>query len=280
MSTTKLPIAIILPHAALATPPELEGRLALTEADIFNEADVYTDLLFDFKDRVARWHVFPYARGIIDVNRPEDPRLLKRAGDGVVKELTSYGHPVFKPGMRPDPAEEKALIDRYWRPWHDLLDEIAADPEIKLVIDGHSMAARGPNKYDPNEKLRPRACASNLGDTHGLPRPHLPGTTMSAEDLGVLAAALEQQFASLSPLCQEATPGPVLLNAPYAGGWDLKAHGVNSPQPWAMIEVSRALYIGRQSAVNPPQPPQMALIEEIREALWQAILTLYNHLQA
>jgi N-formylglutamate amidohydrolase len=279
MPINKLPIAIILPHASLAVPSELEERLALTEADIFNEADVYTDLLFDFRDRVAQWHCFPYARGIIDVNRPEDPRLLKRAGDGVVKELTSYGRAVYKPGMRPTPEEEAALIDRYWRPWHAMLEEIASDPNIKLVIDGHSMAARGPNKYDPHEKLRPRACASNLGDARGAPRPGLPGTTMAAETLTFLARAIARNFETLPALCPEATPGPVQLNAPYAGGWDLKAHGINSQQPWAMIEVSRALYIGPQLANSPVQPPQPQQIGDLQEALWEAILALYHHLQ-
>ena len=273
-NANKLPIAIILPHASLDAPPEFEGRLALSEADIFNEADVYTDLIFDFRDQVTHWLRFPYARALIDVNRPDDPAMLKRVGDGVIKDVTSYGRAVFKPGQRPDLGEEQEIIERYWQPWHEQLAAIAADPEIKLVIDAHSMAARGPRKYDPLEKIRPRACVSNLGDASGEPE-ELPRTTMPADTLSVLGREVGRRFAQLDALCEAADPGPVVLNTPYRGGWDLKAHGLESAQPWAMIEVSRAMYIGRQDEHSPVRPPRMEQIEALREALWEAIETFF-----
>jgi len=277
--SSKLPIAIILPHASLDIPPEFKGRLALDDRDIFNEADVYTDLLFDFRDRVTHWLRFPYARALIDVNRPDDPAMLKRVGDGVVKDVTSYGRAVFKPGQHPDLMEEREIVHRYWLPWHEQLDAIAADPDVKLVIDAHSMAARGPKKYDAQEKIRPRACVSNLGDTNGNPN-GLPGVTMPAASLHFLGQAMGRQFAHLDALCQTAEPGAVPLNSPYRGGWDLKAHGLESKQPWAMIEVSRAMYIGRQHEHSPVQPPRMEQIEPLREALWGAISALLLQLTA
>ena len=276
--TTKLPVAIILPHASLDVPPEFQGRLAIDENQIFNEADVYTDLIFDFRDRVTHWLRFPYARALIDVNRPDDPAMLKRIGDGVIKDVTSYGQAVFKPGRRPHLIEEQEIVHRYWLPWHEQLAAIAADPEIKLVIDAHSMAARGPKKYDPLQKIRPRACVSNLGDSAGEPN-GMPGVTMPAPALRLLGEEVSRRFARLPALCEAADPGPVALNAPYRGGWDMKAHGLESQQPWAMIEVSRAMYIGRQDEESPAQPPRMAQIEPLREALWEAIETLYWRLE-
>jgi N-formylglutamate amidohydrolase len=274
----KLPIAIILPHAALDTPPEFQGRLAIDENQIFNEADVYTDLLFDFRDRVTHWLRFPYARALIDVNRPDDPGLLKRVGDGVIKDVTSYGRTVFKPGQRPDLAEEREVVQRYWQPWHAGLAAIAADPAIKLVIDAHSMAARGPRKYDPQEKIRPRACVSNLGDARGRAN-GFSGTTMTEASLRFLGQEVGRRFARLDALCEAADPGPVILNNPYRGGWDMQAHGLESRQPWAMIEVSRAMYIGRQDETSRVQPPRMERIEPLREALWEAIEALYWRLE-
>jgi len=272
----KLPIAIILPHAGLEVPPEFEGRLAIDERDIFNEADVYTDLLFDFRDRVTHWLRFPYARALIDVNRPDDPSLLKRVGDGVVKDVTSYGRQVFRPDQRPDLAEEREIVHRYWLPWHEQLAAIAADPNIKLVIDAHSMAARGPRKYDPQEQMRPRACVSNLGDERGEVN-GFADTTMPAGMLRALGQELGQRFAHLDALCPTAQPGPVVLNNPYRGGWDLKAHGLESKQPWAMIEVSRAMYIGWQDARSPVQAPRMERIGPLREALWEAIVNVMRN---
>ncbi len=71
-----LPIAVIVPHAGLDIPPEMADRLALSEVDIFNEADIYTDFIFDYRDRVSHWLRFPYARVLIDVNRPDQADLL------------------------------------------------------------------------------------------------------------------------------------------------------------------------------------------------------------
>jgi N-formylglutamate amidohydrolase len=275
----KLPIAIILPHAGLEVPPELEGRLAIGEDQIFNEADVYTDLIFDFRDRVTHWVRFPYARALIDVNRPDDPAMLKRVGDGVVKDVTSYGQTIFKPGQRPDFVEERELVHRYWHPWHEQLAAIASDPDIKLVIDAHSMAARGTKKYDPAQRLRPRGCVSNLGDARGYLRNGYPRTTMPAADLQFLGQEVGRGLARIPALCPAGDPGPVILNAPYWGGWDLKAHGMESAQPWAMIEVSRAMYVGWQDERTPAQPPNMEQIEALREALWQAIEALYWRLE-
>ncbi len=275
----KLPIAIILPHAGLAVPPEFEGRLAIGEDHIFNEADVYTDLIFDFRDRVRHWVRFPYARALIDVNRPDDPGQLKRIGDGVIKDVTSYGQTIFKPGQHPDLAEERELVHRYWHPWHEQLAAIARDPEVKLVIDAHSMAARGPRKYDPAQQIRPRGCVSNLGDARGHLRNGYPRTTMSADHLQFFGQEVGRRLNRIPSLCEVAEPGPVALNSPYWGGWDLKAHGMESQQPWAMIEVSRAMYVGRQDEDTPAQPPNMEQIEALREAVWEAIQALYWRLE-
>ncbi len=96
-----LPIAIIVPHAGLDVPPEMADNLALSEIDIFNEADIYTDFIFDYRDRVNHWLRFPYARVLIDVNRAERSDLAPRPGDGIIKDQTSYGVDLFKKGQEP-----------------------------------------------------------------------------------------------------------------------------------------------------------------------------------
>lgn len=113
------------------------------------------------------YEVFPYARALVDVNRPADSALLKRQGDGVVKRFTSYGAVVYHHQMEPEESLERYLINQYWQPWHDRLAHIAADPRVKLVIDCHSMAACGPTKYDDPGRLRPCVEVGNLGDIYG-----------------------------------------------------------------------------------------------------------------
>ena len=71
-----LPIAVIVPHAGLNIPPEMINSLALSEINIFNEADIYTDFIFDYRDRVSHWLRFPYARVLIDINRADQDDLI------------------------------------------------------------------------------------------------------------------------------------------------------------------------------------------------------------
>lgn len=261
-----LPIAILLPHAGLAVPPELVDRLALDEAALFHEADAYTDLIYDFRGRVARWLRFPYARALVDVNRSDSDNHT-RPGDGIVKRQTSYGRPVYRPGCEPDPALERALIRRYWQPWHQQLAAIAADPAIRLVLDCHSMAAIGPDAYGDPGALRPRACVANLGDEQAEPVFWRP-VTAPPELTRQLAEAIGRALADLPAL----TPtGPaVAVNRPFAGGWNLWAHG-GKAQPWLMIEISRGLYIGAQHDRAPIVPPDGERIAVLRERLWAAI---------
>ncbi|MEM7111221.1 MAG: N-formylglutamate amidohydrolase [Chloroflexota bacterium] len=262
----KRPIAIVNPHSGLAVPPELEGRLALTERQIFNEADIFAEQIYDFADDVLYTEVFSIARAIIDVNRPNDPSRT-RPGDGIVKRQTSYGAPVFLPGAEPDAALEQLLIEKYWQPWHDMLDQIANDSAVKFVLDAHTMAATGPDKYNDPHKRRPRVAVCNLGDKQGLARPTYP-LTASTELMHELASRLERPFANLPSLAQA---GPaVAINDPFWGGWNLYAHG-GKQQPWVMMEISRAMYVGDQTGETAVSPPQTTHIEGLKTAVWQAL---------
>lgn len=277
---TPLPIAIVLPHSGLAIPPELAGRTQLSEAQLFNEADIYADQLFDFRRQVLIWESFPYARALIDVNRPDDsvtaayPHLF-RPGDGIVKRRTSYGQPVFQPGAEPDAALERQLIAAYWQVWHERLAAIAADPRIHLVIDAHSMAAFGPSHYSDPAQARPRFELANLGDEIGEVEPLRGCTTAPADLLRHMAARLATCAEALPTLT--ATGPATTLNTPFWGGWDIWGHG-GRHQPWVMVEVSRALYVGSQSGETPPVPPRTDQIDAIRVCLWAAITAAYEHL--
>ncbi len=273
----RLPIAILLPHSGLEVPREVRGRVALADHDLFNEADIYTDLIYDFRDEVERWVTFPYARAVIDVNRSTGHKH-SRPGDGIVKTQTSYGIPVYHPGQTPDAALERRLIERYWRPWHQHLAALAANPQFRLVIDCHSMAAVGPGHYDDPGARRPRACVANLGDEQGegIPGRHRP--TAPPELVRSFAASLGRLLQDMPTLAPAGAP--VGINTPFAGGWNIWAHTRTAPperpsQVWLMVEVSRGLYVGPQSHNSPPQPPNLPQIAALRERLWQAITALH-----
>jgi N-formylglutamate amidohydrolase len=271
-SRLMLPIAIIIPHAGLAIPPELQDRLALTPEQIFNEADIYIEQIFDFRDDVLHWVHFPFARAVVDVNRPENP-ALNRPGDGIVKWQTSYGDATYAPEQIPDEALERELISRYWHPWHKQLDEITRDERVKLVIDAHSMAAVGPNKYDDPGAKRPCVSVSNMGDENGNVLAMRERITAPAELTRWLAHHLGQAFAKIPPLTETELVGKV--NTPFWGGWDIIAHGGHR-QPWYMIEVNRALYVGAQTSSSPIVPPNAGHIQQLRQTIWHGLIELVS----
>ncbi len=266
--TSKLPIAVILPHGGLEIPVELKGRVALTPEQIFNEADAYVDDIYAYQDSVLHWLNFPYARAILDVNRPDDAAMHHRLGDGAVKLQTSYGAPVFHEGQEPDVELVNLLIARYWRPWHEKLVEIVKDPAVKLVVDCHSMAAIGPTTYEEPGELRPRVSSSNLGDECGEPREswaHITASPAAARLFGERLGALLADIPDLT-----ATGAAYAINAPYLGGWGMRLYG-GAYKPWLMVELNRGLYIGAQTGDSPIAPPDHDRLRRIGQRVWQAI---------
>lgn len=263
-----LPIAILDPHGGLTIPSEVADRIALGNVQIFNEADAYADRLYNFRDQVLHWVSFPNARAIIDVNRPRENTAAVPPSDGVVKLQTSYGDPVYQPGQAPDEALERHLIETYWQPWHDQLAAIGRDERVKLVIEGHTMAAAAPSSYGDSALLRPRATVCNLGDLLGNLSAEVGHLSAPAALAQTLSSRLSQSLTSLPEL---APTGPAAaLNTPYRGGWNLWAHG-GKQQPWLMIELNRGLYIGPQTGNSPIVPPKKDRINLLREIVWNAI---------
>ena len=265
--TKKLPIAIVIPHASSEVPPEIQGRIALSEAQIFNEADAFTDSIYDYREQVLHWLSFPYARALIDVNRSLD-NWDNREGDGIVKRKSSYGDTVYLEGQEPDAALEQQLIEKYWQDWHNQLAAISADKEVKLVLDCHSMAAIGPSAYDDPLNIRPRVSASNMGDKDGDPREgdFITASPSLTKELGAQLGSVLEDIPALGPVAEN-----FLVNSPFRGGWNIRMHG-GKQQTWIMIELSRGLYIkGEQHGSTPVVAPDKDRISLLRERIWKAI---------
>ncbi|MCP5099605.1 MAG: N-formylglutamate amidohydrolase [Chloroflexi bacterium] len=265
----QLPIAIISAHGGLAIPPELNGRLAITPEQIFNEADAYVDELFDFRDQVLYWVTFPYARAILDMNRPAEPSLHHRPGDAVVKVKTSYGDPVFIPGAEPDETSIAQLVTDYWDAWQQQLAAIAADSRVKLVIDAHTMAGIGPGTYDDPHALRPRVMAANMGDHFGELVPARGKITAAPALTNRFVTLLGEALQDVVPLME--TGALTAVNTPYFGGWNLAAHG-GIHQPWLMVEISRALYLGPQTGDTPILTADPERLAAIRRRIWDVLV--------
>ncbi len=207
----KLPLLISVPHAGLWIPPEVRGICALTPQQIAADGDEGAAEIYDLKEEATAFVTTDVARAIVDLNRDEDDRTP----DGVVKTHTCWNVPVYDEF----PGEEviEALLDRYHRPYHTRLRDLAR-ADVKLGLDCHTMAAKGP-PVGPDAGLdRPWICLSNADGT-----------------------CPQDWLESLASSFRRILEGPVSLNVPFKGGHIIRSHAAELP--WIQMEVSRAPFM-------------------------------------
>jgi N-formylglutamate amidohydrolase len=291
-----LPILQSIPHAGLAVPPSVQGRLAIDAVALYNECDLWADQLYDFAHPdlrsltpagngpgVLASITMPIARALVDANREPDDLANP---DGPVKTQTSYGAAIYQTPL--DEATRRALLADYWQPFHDQLAAAldAFADETALFLDCHNMAQRGPAAYHFAGAARPLVCLANLGDETGEPQPALGWTTCSGALLRGAAAIAHELFADL-PLVEpneEGLPPVVALNWPFAGGTIIRRYArtaTGAPRlPAIMVEVNRGLFVGNQSAQTAIQPPNEARIRAVRQRLYQWAVAVVDLAQA
>jgi N-formylglutamate deformylase len=217
-----LPVLVSIPHGGAGTPPGIAGIVRLTPADLFDDSDACTRDIYGVASEVARLESFDIGRAFVDLNRAPGDRPPANP-DGVVKSATAYGVPVYREGREPNSDLVEALLDRYYRPYHERLAAAAATPGLRLALDCHSMAAVAPPAAPDAGSERPLFCLSNAD-----------GRTCPAETLERLARGLAAAF--------ECPPSQVWLNRPFKGGYITRHHGAG-PLPWVQLEMNRSLYL-------------------------------------
>lgn len=222
-----LPFLLSIPHGGDRVPKEAESLNALTDAQIFSDGDACTREIYGLGDQVIAVQQAEIARAFVDLNRGPDVRPPGEP-DGVVKSLTADRIPVWQGDGPPSEELAEALIERYWRPYHEHLEELASSPDVRLGIDCHSMAefapAIAPKPGDP----RPLFCLSN-GDNETAP----------ATLLVQLADALSASF--------ECDRNAIKINDPFQGGYITRFHGRryrDGGLPWIQVEMNRCWYLG------------------------------------
>ena len=207
-----LPLLLSVPHAGLTVPPEAEPYCVLTEREIAEDGDEGAAVIYDLEAEVSAFQTTDIARAIVDLNRAEDDRRR----DGVVKTHTCWNVPVYREPLPEDVIER--LLDRYHRPYHRRLSDLAAARRARLAVDCHTMAAAGPPVGPDVGQERPWIC---LGYGEGTcPTPWIE--------------ALRDCFADLV--------GPhVTINEPFGGGYITRHHAAE--MPWLQLEMSRAPFL-------------------------------------
>lgn len=212
----KLPLLLSVPHAGLDVPPEAEPYCILSPEDIEKDGDEgAAEIYRPLEAQVRKFLTSDVARAIVDLNRAEDDRRK----DGIVKTHTCWDVPVYDP-FPPENVIE-TLLEKYYRPYHDRLIELAKSDDLLLAVDCHTMAAQGP-PVGPDPGLeRPWVCLSN-GDG-----------TCPSEWLESLQGCFEKEF------------GPnVSVNRPFRGGYITRTHAAE--MPWLQLELSRAPFLSNR----------------------------------
>ncbi len=279
-SPRPLPIIQSIPHAGLAVPEEVARCLQISETELYNEADLWADRHFDFTQYGQPLAVVTaqIARGLIDVNRSADDLTNP---DGPIKSRTSYGRAIYAKPL--DDALKFDLVERYYRPYHEQMAQAVRQhaSSLRLLVDCHSMAQRGPTAYAYPNAVRPLIGLSNFGDERGEIRTGHSVVSCSPTLLRHSADIAYELFCDL-PLVE---PEPnvevpvVAMNWPFRGGAIMRNYnsGVYDSSrptraPAIMIEVNRGLFIGNQNADTPIRPPDMERIRAVRERLLQWVV--------
>ena len=240
----RLPFLLSIVHGGSMLPRELAPRLALSAADVFFDSNPWTREIFAMGELVQGRLEVEVARAVIDLDRDPGHRPPDHE-DGVVKRVTRYRKKIWTDEGAPTPEEVQRLLERYHRPYHDILERTASRGGVRLGIDCHSMAPVGaPLDPDPGQR-RPIFCLGNLGDENG----EGDAITCKPALLRALGDALHEEFADVVP--PEGLP-LVTFNRPYSGDYILKRHG-RGRTPWLQFTINRCLALK-----NEPEDPATA----------------------
>jgi formiminoglutamase len=248
-----LPILLSIPHGGTAIPPEVRERVCLSEQDLFDDGDAFTQEIYDVGRSVVAVVKADVARAFVDLNRAPDD-LPPANPDGVVKSHTCCGRSVYCPGRAPDGELIRELLKRYYHPYHDRLSDVATDLGIRLALDCHSMAATAPEiAPDPGQR-RPLFCLSNDD-----------GRTCPPAIIDELAAAIRRYF--------ECEPADVWINRPFKGGYITRTHG-GGRLPWLQVEMNRSLYLDSQWFTRATLQVMPGRLRDLRKRFAKTLLEL------
>ncbi|MCX6374284.1 MAG: N-formylglutamate amidohydrolase [Actinobacteria bacterium] len=180
-----VPAAILhVPHSSSEVPADVRLQFLLDDKDLADELRLMTDWhtaeLFDLPADEAVTVRFPVSRLVTDPERFADPEAerMEAVGMGAVYTKTSHGAPLRDKAEAA--REREALLARYYRPHHAVLEAATAaalDAHGRcLIVDCHSFPSR-PLPYEFKVSAdrwsvihRPAVC---IGTDATLP-PHAP----------------------------------------------------------------------------------------------------------
>jgi N-formylglutamate deformylase len=263
--TKRYPFLVSVPHGGVSVPPEVRGRILLSEKELRYYCDPATREIFNFRRRVAVFIDTPVSRMAVDLNRPPLP-LPPKDPDGIIKVRTIDGKEVYREGQFPDMDLVHRLLLTYYFPFHQRVDELIDCHDVKVAFDCHSMLPFGSCGQSDAGKPRPLICLGNNGDRHGRARKGSVATCPEAW-IGALAEAFQDEFS----LSRE-----VAINNPFSGGFISNAHFWRKGVPWVQVEVNRSLYEDSESPGTRPDEIRAGRVRYLKQKIWNAFTSFWD----
>ena len=248
------------PHSGRDYPWSFLRTTQLDEHAIRSSEDAFVDQLFESAAGFGAAFIRAGApRAYVDLNRSceeLDPALIEgvrrqghnprvASGLGVIPRVVAGGRVIYRGKM--SRAEADRRIDRYWRPYHAMLQRLLDEAHDRhgqaVLLDCHSM---------PHEAVDGVARG-------GMPRPDIVlGDRFGAAAAGEVVDRVEAAFASAG--------FNVVRNTPFAGAYITQAYGRPSRGQHAVqVEIDRALYMN-ETLIRPNGD-----FEAVRSALKRVI---------
>lgn len=263
----RAPILVSIPHGGWQVPDEVGDIWALSTRDAFFDGDPFTSKIYDHSDRVAFQLVMQYYRAAIDLNRRPDD-VAPENPDGAIKSLTCWNVSVYKQGTLPDGTLKRTLLEKYYFPYHRELDEQIRNPEIRLAVDCHTMAAKAPPIQADAGAVRPLICLGNLGDEEGEMGTDSDRVSCDPELIRFMAgefrAAFQHEDLEIEP------PATATMNVPFSGGYITRTYSGRGV-PLVQIEMSRALYLTEQYFDKVNLQVKESRIKDLNQKVWKVL---------
>lgn len=256
---SKLPILIIIPHGGYVIPEELAGNESLDKFDLFFEADACANELFSF-DALTHKIDSGISRLFIDLDRPPSS-IPPRSNDGVIKKETLSGKPVFTSNAFPDDIAVSNIMKRYYYPFHQTIEKLLSTPEIKLIIECHTMMAVGPKNSNDRGKPRPLVTLSTKTINNADVTKTCPETLASA-----LLDSIQKDFADEDITVAER----FAMDKPLFDGYILNKYG-KGDKPMLRISISRALFLNDRYFDYEELSVDERRLKYLRSKIWSGI---------
>lgn len=219
----KQPVLITIPHCSSFISKEIKQNMLLSDFEILQETDLYTDQIFGVNN--AFYIKAKLSRLVADMNRAPDELEMeqKLCAEGVVVSVNSEGKRVYKVPLTAKQIDRR--IERYHDPFHKQVDDFAQ--KSIFMIDGHSMWPSG------------RATKIDSGQER-------PDINLGNRDYTTCTRAHTSFFKHYF----EALGYSVGINYPFKGRYVIGYHCSRNKRkgvPGIQLEINQALYTNKRT---------------------------------